>query len=250
MSDIVTERSGNILSVQLNRPSKKNAITTEMYVTLADVLEAASRDDQVRVVLCHAAGESFSAGDDLQNFLEHPPGLFGSPQTRVIHALMDFGKPLVAAVQGAAFGVGTTLLTHCDFVYAAESAQFQLPFIHLGLVPEFGSSYLLPLRFGHRRASELFLLGRPFPAREAVEIGLVTEVVPDAKLLATAMETADALASKAPAAVRDTKRLLKNPFRRRLEEAVRLELESFAERVHSDEAKEAFRAFLAEHPSR
>jgi enoyl-CoA hydratase/carnithine racemase len=249
MSDIVTERLGNILSVQLNRPSKRNAITTEMYVTLADVLEAAAKDDQVRVVLCHAAGESFSAGNDLQNFLEHPPALFGSPQTRLIHALMDFGKPLVAAVQGVALGVGTTLLTHCDFVYAAESAQFQLPFIHLGVVPEFGSSYLLPLRSGHLRASELFLLGRPFPAREAAEIGLVTEVVPDAKLLAAAMETAQALASKSAAAVRDTKRLLKNLSRRRLEEAVRLELESFADRVHSDEAKEAFRDFLTKHPS-
>lgn len=250
MSDIVTERSGNILSVQLNRPSKRNAITTEMYVTLADVLEAAATDDQVRVVLCHAAGESFSAGDDLQNYLEHPPGLFGSPQTRLIRALMDFGKPLVAAVQGVALGVGTTLLTHCDFVYAAESAQFQLPFIHLGVGPEFGSSYLLPLRSGHLRASELFLLGRPFPAREAAEIGLVTKVVPDAKLLATAMETAQALASKSPAAIRDTKRLLKNLSRKRLEEAVHLEVESFSERVRSDEAREAFRSFVTKHPPR
>src|SRR6266699_7342420 len=139
MSDIITERSGYILRIQLNRPEKKNAMTLAMYITLADLLNNAAKDDLIRVVLWHGAGNSFSAGNDIEDFVKNPPGPGESPQSQLIHALINFEKPLVAAVQGAAIGGGTTMLAHCDFVYAGESAKFQLPFVNLALVPEFGS---------------------------------------------------------------------------------------------------------------
>jgi enoyl-CoA hydratase/carnithine racemase len=245
MSDIVVERSGNILSVQLNRPAKKNAMTSSMYITMAELLDGAAKDDQIRVVLWHGAGDSFSAGNDLEDFMKNPPGPGESPQARLIQALINFEKPLVAAVQGVAIGGGTTMLGHCDFVYAGESAKFQLPFVNLALVPEFGSSYLLPLRFGHVRAAELILLGQPFGASRAAELGLVTQVVPDQQVLAIATETARRLAQKPAAAVQACKRLLKQPFREQLEQAVKFENEEFAVRVRSDEATEVFRAFFA-----
>ena len=245
MSDIIAERSGNILSIQLNRPAKKNAMTSSMYITMAELLNGAAKDDEIRVVLWHAAGNSFSAGNDIEDFIKNPPPQGDSPQAQLMHALINFEKPLVAAVQGAAIGGGTTMLAHCDFVYAGESAKFQLPFVNLALVPEFGSSYLLPLRFGYTRAAELILLGQPFGAVRAAELGLVTQVVPDQSLLATATETARALAAKPAAAVQASKRLMKHPLREQLEQAVKLENEVFAERVRSDDAKQAFQVFVA-----
>jgi enoyl-CoA hydratase/carnithine racemase len=245
MSDIVTERSGSILSVQLNRPEKKNAMTSSMYITMADVLDDAARDEHVRVVLWHGAGDSFSAGNDLEDFMKNPPGPGQSPQAQLINGLINFEKPLIAAVRGAAIGGGTTMLAHCDFVYAGESAKFQVPFVNLGLVPEFGSSYLLPLRFGYVRAAALILLGLPFDALRAAELGLVTQVVPDQMVLATATETARKLAEKPAAALQACKRLMRGAVREQLERAVKLENEEFAARVKSPEAKEAFRAFFA-----
>src|ERR1700730_14080825 len=176
MSDIITERSGSILRIQLNRPEKKNAMTSDMYVTLAELLNAAAKDEQIRVVLWHGAGDSFCAGNDVVDFLKSPPGSGETPQARLMHAFVDFDKPLVAAVHGVAIGGGTTMLTHCDFVYAGESARFQMPFIHLALVPEFGSSWSVPARIGHLRAAELILLGVPFAARRAGELGFVSRV--------------------------------------------------------------------------
>jgi enoyl-CoA hydratase/carnithine racemase len=245
MSDIVVERSGNILDIMLNRPAKKNSMTSSMYITMAELLDGAAKDDEIRVVLWHAAGDSFSAGNDIEDFVKNPPAAAESPQARLMHALINFEKPLVAAVQGTAIGGGTTMLTHCDFVYAGESAKFQLPFVNLGLVPEFGSSYLLPLRFGYIRAAELILLGKRFDASRAAELGLVTQVVPDEKLLATATETARALAEKPGAAVQASKRLMRWALRGQLEQAVKFENQEFAARVTSDEAKQAFRAFFA-----
>jgi enoyl-CoA hydratase/carnithine racemase len=245
MSDIVTERSGNILSIQLNRPAKKNAMTSSMYITMAELLNEAAKDDQIHVVLWCGAGNSFSAGNDIEDFMKNPPAPGESPQAQLIHALIDFEKPVVAAVQGAAIGGGTTMLAHCDFVYAGESAKFQLPFVNLALVPEFGSSYLLPLRFGYTRAAELILLGGAFGASRAAELGLVTQVVPDQSVLAAATETARTLAKKSAAALQASKRLMKRAFREQLEQAVKLELEVFAERVRSDDAKQAFLAFFA-----
>ena len=249
MSDIITEHSGSILRIQLNRPAKKNAMTSSMYVTLADLLNDAAKDEEVRVVLWQGAGDSFSAGNDVEDFLKNPPGPGESPQARLMNALINFDKPLVAAVQGAAIGGGTTMLTHCDFVYAAESAKFQMPFINLGLVPEFGSSYSLPMRIGHLRAAELILLGLPFDARRAAELGLVTRVVSDEKLMATATETANKLAQKPIGALRASKRLLKLSSREQLEQAIKLEGEEFALRVRSAEAREAFTAFIEKRPA-
>src|ERR1700741_4223900 len=158
MNDIITERSGNILRIQLNRPAKKNAMTLAMYITLTDIFNAAAKDDQVRVVLWHGAGDSFSAGNDIEDFLKQPPGAGESPQARLIEALINFDKPIVAAVQGAAIGGGTTMLTHCDFVFAGESAKFKMPFVNLAVVPEFGTSYSVPARIGYLLAAELVLL--------------------------------------------------------------------------------------------
>ena len=156
MSDIVTERSNGILQVQFNRPEKKNAMTGAMYTSLADIFNRAAEDEDVRVVLWHSAGDAFCAGNDMGDFLNHPPEPGNFPQGRLIDALIGFEKPIVVAVQGAAVGSGTTMLTHCDLVYAGDSARFQLPFINLALVPEFGSSYALPARigiFGRRNCS-------------------------------------------------------------------------------------------------
>src|SRR5271165_6804833 len=143
MDEIITERSGNILRVELNRPTKRNAMTSRMYVTLANVFNDAAKDERVRVVLWHGAGDSFCAGNDIEDFLKNPPGP-DFPQARLMKALVDFDKPLIAAVQGAAIGGGTTMLTHFDFVYAGESAKFQMPFVNLAVVPEFGSSCSVP----------------------------------------------------------------------------------------------------------
>src|SRR5881394_1047851 len=199
MSDILTECSGNILRIQLNRPARKNAMTSAMYITLADQFNAAAKDDQIRVVLWHGAGDSFSAGNDIQDFLKNPPGAGESPQARLIQALINFDKPIVAAVQGAAIGGGTTMLTHCDFVFAGESAKLQMPFVNLALVPEFGSSCTFPARAGYLRAAELILTGQFFDARRAAELGLVTRVLADEKLLETATQTVRDLAKKPPA---------------------------------------------------
>jgi enoyl-CoA hydratase/carnithine racemase len=244
MSDIITGRSEAILRIQLNRPAAKNAMTSAMYITLAELFDSAAKDDEIRVVLWHGAGDSFCAGNDIGDFIKHPPGAGESPQSLLMKALIDFDKPIVAAVHGAAIGGGTTMLTHCDFVYAGESAKFQMPFINLALVPEFGSSCTVPARIGYLRAAELILLGTPFDANRAAELGLVTRVVPDQNLLATASETAQKLADKPPAALRACKRLMKRSTREQLEQAVRLENEEFSERVRSPEAKEAFTAFL------
>src|SRR6266699_1889467 len=244
MSDILTECSGNILRIQLNRPEKKNAMTSAMYITLADIFNAAAKDDQIRVVLWHGAGDSFSAGNDIQDFLKHPPGAGESPQARLIEALINFDKPIVAAVQGAAIGGGTTMLTHCDFVFAGESAKFRMPFVDLAVVPEFGTSYSVPARIGYLRAAELILLGLAFDAHRAAELGLVTRVVPDQDLLGTATKTASALAEKPPRALQGCKRLMRSSTRELLEHAVKLENQEFSARVRSAEAKEAFTAFL------
>lgn len=243
-SDILTERSGSILRVQFNRPAKKNAMTSAMYTGFAEVLNSAAKDDQVRVLLLHGAGDAFCAGNDLEDFMKNPPGSGESPQAALIRALINFDKPLVAAVHGAAIGGGTTMLMHFDFVYAGESAKFQMPFINLGLVPEFGASCTVPARAGHVRAAELIMLGLPFDAKRAVEIGLATRVVADQALLATATETAQKLAEKPASALRACKSLMKRPSREQLEQAVKLENVEFSARLRSADTKEAIAAFF------
>ena len=248
MDEIVTERAGSILRVQLNRPTKKNAMTSGMYATLADIFNDAAQDERTRVVLWHGAGDSFCAGNDLEDFLRNPPGAGESPPARLMNALMDFDKPVVAAVRGGAIGGGTTMLTHCDFVYAGESAKFQMPFINLAVVPEFGSSCSVPARIGHLRAAELILLGRPFDARRAADLGLVTQIVPDQSLLTVASEMARKLAAKPAGALQACMRLLKRPFREQIKMAMKAEMEEFSVQVRSADAKEAFTAFLEKRP--
>jgi enoyl-CoA hydratase/carnithine racemase len=244
MNDIATEHSEGILRVELNRPAKLNAMTSAMYLALADIFVEAAKDEHIRVVLWHGAGQSFCAGNDLEDFLKNPPGPGESPQARLMHALLDFDKPLVAAVQGAAIGGGTTMLLHCDFVYAGESAKFQMPFINLALVPEFGSSWSVPARFGHVRAAELLLLGSPFDAERAQQLGLVTRVVADDTLLQIASETARQLAAKPAGALQTSKRLMKRAVREQIKAAMKAENEAFSRQVRSDEAREALTAFL------
>ena len=205
MDEIISERVGDILRIQLNRPTKRNAMTSSMYMALAEIVKRASGEERTRVVLWHGAGDSFCAGNDVEDFLKNPPGPGESPQAQLMNALIDFDKPLIAAVQGAAVGGGTTMLLHCDFVYAGESAKFQMPFINLAVVPEFGSSAIVPARIGHLRAAELILLGSPFDARRAAELGLVTQVVPDQELLKVATATAKTLAAKPASALQASK---------------------------------------------
>jgi len=244
MDDIVTEHAGSILRVQLNRPTKRNAMTSAMYSALAGIFNEAANDDDTRVVVWHSAGDSFCAGNDIEDFLKNPPGADESPQADLMNELVNFDKPLVAAVQGAAIGGGTSMLTHCDFVYAAENAKFQMPFINLALVPEFGSSFSVPARTGHLRAAELILLGASFDAGRAAELGLITEVVFDVDVLTKATETAQKLATKPAATLQASKRLLKQPFREQVMAAMKAENEAFSAQVRSDDAKEALIAFL------
>ena len=248
MDDIVTECTEGVLRVELNRPEKLNAMTSSMYTKLANIFDEAAKDERIRVVLWYGAGDAFSAGNDIKDFLENPPGPGESPQARLMTALVDFDKPLVAAVRGAAIGGGTTMLLHCDFVYAAENTKFQMPFINLAVVPEFGSSCLVPLTIGHLRAAELILLGLPFGAKRALELGLITQVVPDQNLLEVATDTARDLAAKPAEAMRVSKRLLKHSFREQINSAMKAENEAFSVQIHSEEAKEALTAFLEKRP--
>jgi enoyl-CoA hydratase/carnithine racemase len=247
VDDIITEHSDGILRVELNRPSRKNAMTAGMYIAFADILNDAAKDASTRVVLWHGAGDSFCAGNDIEDFLNNPPGPGDSPQAQLENALVDFGKPLVAAVHGVAIGGGTTMLTHCDFVYAGANAKFQMPFINLAVVPEFGSSWSVPTSAGYLRAAELILLGAPFDARHAADLGLVTRVVPDEAVLPTATETAQLVATKSPGALQASKKLMKRAIREQIKAAMKAENEEFSRQVRSDDAREALSAFLKKH---
>ena len=244
MDEIITERTEGILRIELNRPTKRNAMTSAMYVALAGIFNGAAKDEHTRVVIWHGAGDSFCAGNDIEDFLKNPPGPAESPQARLMDALVNFDKPVVAAVHGAAIGGGTTMLTHCDFIYAGEGTRFQMPFINLAVVPEFGSSCSVPARIGHVRAAELILLGIPFDAKRAAELGLVTQVVSDKVVLARATETAGQLAAKPAGAMQASKRLMKQPFRDQIKAAMKAENQEFSAQVRSEDAKEALTAFL------
>ena len=238
------ETNNRVARIELARLDKKNAITTEMYVQLAEALAAADADREVRAVLLHGSRDCFTAGNDLSDFLKRPPGA-KSPSWRFFEVLPALSKPIVAAVGGPAVGIGTTLLLHCDLVYATPSARFQLPFVGLGIVPEFGSTYLLPLLAGYQRAAELMLLGQPFTAESAHEVGIVTAVVPEAELFERAGKAAAALAALPPESIRLTKRLMKSVHADAVKQQIGEEGRIFVERLASPEAKEAMSAFLA-----
>ena len=238
------ETAGGIARIALDRPEKKNAFTAEMYRQLGAALAAADAAADVRAVLLHGTRECFSAGNDLADFLK-PRAPDEEPATAgLFRALPGMKKPVVAAVAGPAVGIGCTLLLHCDLVYAAPNARFQLPFVPLGIVPEFGSTLLLPLLAGYQRAAELFLLGEPFTAEQAREAGIVNAVVPVAEVLELAERKARALAALPPESMRLTKALLKSTQRGALEARIAEETRIFAERLNSPEAKAAMNAFL------
>ena len=241
---ILTETRERIARIEIKRPDKKNALTADMYQAMADALRAAGADPQVRVVLIHGQPDCFSAGNDLRDFLERPPHGEHSPVFQFLGAISTVSKPMIAAVGGPAVGVGTTMLLHCDLVYAAPQTRFQLPFVPLGLLPEAGSSLLLPQLAGYQRAAELLLLGQPFSAEKALAVGIVTEVVPAEELLEYAQHAAAAVAALPPESVRLTKALMNK--RDAAEVAARIEEESrmFRERLGSPEAKEAMNAFF------
>jgi enoyl-CoA hydratase/carnithine racemase len=241
---IRTEIADRILRVEFARAEKKNALTVAMYAAIADALVGAAGDAGVRAVLVHGARGCFTAGNDLKDFLEQPPQGEGSPVFRFLREISTFPKPLIAAVSGPAVGIGTTMLLHCDLVYAAPEARFHLPFVPLGLAPEAGSSFLLPYIAGYQRAAELLLLGRPFDAEKALAAGIVTEIVPEEELLEYARDAALGVAALPPAAVRETKALMKSGFAARTAEALRAEGAVFRERLASPEAKEAMTAFF------
>ena len=243
MSLILTEKHAGVLQVGFNRPEKKNAITGEMYRVLAETLQAASADPAVRVVLFHGNAEGFTAGNDLGDFLSSPID-DSSPVLKFLHALVHFDKPMVAAVNGLAIGIGTTMLLHCDLVYCAPNARLSLPFINLGVTPEAASSYLLPRLAGYQRAAELLLLGEPFGADKAREIGLANAVVPAEQLMETALAAAHKLAQKPPAAMRLSRQLLKAGTQAVAAQTHETEIRIFAERLRGAEAREAMTAFF------
>ena len=244
MKHIIAESRDGVARIEINRPDKRNALTTAMYQALADAIKSAEADAGVRVVLIHGKADLFTAGNDLQDFLDNPPRDDNRPVFQFLYGISQAQKPIVAAVAGAAVGIGTTMLLHCDLVYAAPNARLQLPFVNLGLVPEAGSSLLLPALIGYQRAAELLLLGEPFSAQKGREIGLVTEVVPEDQLLETAMAQAIKLAGKPAASLRLTKQLMKQAQMEAVARQIKLESSHFGERLNSPEAKEAFSAFL------
>ena len=241
---IRSETQDRVARVRFDRIEKKNAITDEMYPMLGAALAAAEADPQVRAVLLHGSAECFTAGNDVGDFLSKPRKPGSTPARALFDVLPHMKKPVVAAVGGPAVGIGTTLLLHCDFVYAAPNARFQLPFVALGIVPEFGSTFLLPLVAGYQRAAELLLLGQPFTAEQAKEAGIVNAVLPDDQLLAHAEGIAQKLAALPPESIRLTKRLMKARYTETLAAAINEETRIFTERLASPEAKEAMSAFL------
>ena len=241
---ILVETKDRVTRIELNRPEKKNALTLEMYAAMAKALAEADADARVRAVLIHGQPACFCSGNDVGDFLELERAPGASPASGFLRAISTARKPLVAAVGGPAVGVGTTMLLHCDLVYAAPNARLQLPFVPLGLLPEAASSLLLPVMAGYRRAAEMLLLGAPFGAEKALAAGIVTEIVPEAELIERARQAALALAALPPESVRMTKELMKRGMAQAVQERMTEELQLFGERLRSPEAKEALRAFL------
>lgn len=243
--DIETSKAGGILTIEFNRPEKKNAITAAMYQAMADAIKDAENDHAVRAILIIGKPEVFTAGNDLDDFLKNSASLgTDRPVTQFMRALSTAAKPVVAAVSGNAVGIGTTLLMHCDLIYAAENAKFALPFSQLGLCPEFASSMLLPQMVGYPRAAEKLLLGDAFSAQEAYDMGLVSRVLPLPDLVPVAHAQAAKLAALPASSLRTTKRLMKMAQADAIQERMLEENKHFGEMLASNEAKEAFTAFF------
>jgi len=242
---LLIQRNGSVLELTMNRPDKKNALTLAMYNQLSQALQSADSDPEVRVILLTGAGDCFSAGNDIADFiaaLDRPDAVQG-PLT-FLQAISNLNTPIIAAVPGIAIGIGTTMLLHCDLVIASEQARFQLPFARLGLVPEGGSSYLIPQLLGHRRAFELLVMGEQFDAATARELGVINRVVEHQNLLDIARKQAGKLAALAPDAVRQSKAMLRSHQMAELQQVLVAEVEQFAARLKSPEAMEALQAFM------
>lgn len=241
---IQSEFSDGILTVRINRPEKKNALTVAMYGALADAFEHAENDPGVRVVLLCGSNGCFTSGNDLADFVNFKPLAPGSPVLRFFNTVAGATKPVIASVSGPAIGVGTTILLHCDLVYADDTALFQMPFVSLGLCPEAGSTLLLPRLIGHQRASELLLFGEPFTAARAEHLGIVTSVLRYEDHAAAVRAKALQMAAQPAAAVRVTKALLKRDHAGQLLETAQYEIERFMELLALPEAQEAVQAFM------
>lgn len=245
MSEFITTKvTDRIASIGIARPQKKNALTQAMYAAMADAIAEAEADSNVHVILLHGTGDVFSAGNDMVDFLTDFALNDDTPVVRFLRTLAEAAKPIVAAVNGPAIGIGTTMLLHCDLVYCGENARFQLPFVNLGVVPEAGSSWILPATMGHRHAAELLLLGDRFDAPTALRLGVVNAVLPDGETYVAAERAAAQLAAKPPAALRTTKALMKAPFREQVRTAMAVESVKFVEHLQSEEAQTVINAFL------
>jgi len=248
---VLTERKDGVLSLTLARPERRNAITVAMYSALADAIESAADNAAIRLITIEGQGEDFTAGNDLGDFLQampRPGSAEDIPVWRLLRALAKNQVPIIAAVHGNAVGIGTTMLFHCDFVLAEEGCRFVMPFVDLGLVPEAASSLIFPRLAGRRRAARHLLLGEPFGAQEAFDMGLASHVVPTGELKSALGDLVAALLAKPPEALRQTQALLRREDTNAVLERMELENGHFAERLQSDEVKTAITAFFAARP--
>jgi enoyl-CoA hydratase/carnithine racemase len=241
---ILVEQPGQVLTLRFNRPERKNALSLAMYTALADAIAHADHNPDIRALLLTGSGENFTSGNDLLDFMNEPEIHEQHPVVRFMRALQGCTKPVVASVRGSAIGIGTTMLFHCDMIYAADNARFQLPFVNLGLCPEYAASYLLPRLIGHARASELLLLGESFDANQALNLGIINAVMADSELDSLVTKRLQRLTAQPPAALRRTKALLKLGEKSGIEAALAAEFLGFAEGLHSEECKEAVTAFF------
>ncbi|PIT75834.1 enoyl-CoA hydratase [Limnohabitans sp. G3-2] len=244
MSDILTHTDAGVMTITFNRLDKKNSITSSMYAAMADAVAQAAADPAVRVVVFQGHESIFSAGNDIGDFLNQPPSTQESPVFRFLRGIATFEKPLLAAVAGPAVGIGTTMLFHCDLVYAGDNAAFSMPFVNLGLCPEAASSFLAPRMFGYHRAAEALLMGEPFFAEAAQEVGLVNRVVPPTEVNGYAQAQARKLASKPLSSLIATKRLMKGGDQQAVLQKMDEEGQSFGRMLREPAAKEAFGAFM------
>ena len=243
MSDILIHQQGGVCTLTLNRPDKKNSLTSEMYAELANLFLQAQGDEQIRVLVLQGSETVFCAGNDISDFIENPPNSPNAPVFKFLHALVQFPKPLIAGVCGPAVGIGTTLLFHCDLVYAGDNAAFSMPFVNLGICPEAASSLLVPQVMGYQRAAQALLLGEPFMAEAALEVGLVNQILPPTELKEFVQRQGAKLAAKPLKSVLETKRLLKAHQLPQLQKRIAEEGEMFSKMLTEPPALEAMRAF-------
>ncbi|WP_018926538.1 enoyl-CoA hydratase-related protein [Pseudomonas umsongensis] len=242
------ERERGLLTLRLNRPEKKNALTRAMYSQLAEGLRLADSNPDINAVLITGSAECFTAGNDIADFIQQPPGNLDSPVFHFMLGLLECRKPVIAAVAGAAVGIGTTMLLHCDLVYVSAAARLRMPFVNLGLCPEFGSSLILPRLLGQAKAAELLLLGEGFSGEQAAAWGIATEALGSGEAaLAKAREMALRFESLPPEAVRISKQLMKAPDREQLRQVIEEEGALFTQRLRSPEAMAALSAFISKH---